>query len=79
MLCYSILEHDNSAKTAFNRMMSTMLRSSITIKEVLNANEVVAYQIKEVRKRFDSGDAARICCAVANRYSVSQINVPAKW
>ena len=43
-----------------------MLRSSITIKELLNAQEGEEYQFKEAKRRFDSGEATRICCALAN-------------
>ncbi len=43
-----------------------MLRSPITIEELLNAKEGEAYQFKEAKRRFDSNEAARICCALAN-------------
>ena len=37
-----------------------------TIKELLNAPEGEHVQFKEAKTRFDSGEAARICCALAN-------------
>ena len=43
-----------------------MLRSSITIKELLNAKEGEEYQFKEAKRRFDSVEATHICCALAN-------------
>ena len=43
-----------------------MLSSQITIKELLEAKEGEQYQFKEAKTRFDSGEAARCCCALAN-------------
>ena len=43
-----------------------MARGSITIEELLNAKEGEQYQFKEAKTRFDSGEAARCCCALAN-------------
>lgn len=40
--------------------------SSITIKELLNAKEGEQYQFKEAKTRFDSNEAAKCCCALAN-------------
>lgn len=37
-----------------------------TIKELLEAKEGEHIQFKEAKKRFDSGEAARCCCALAN-------------
>ncbi|MDR1560022.1 MAG: putative DNA binding domain-containing protein [Clostridiales bacterium] len=37
-----------------------------TIEELLNAKEDEQYQFKEAKTRFDSGEAARCCCALAN-------------
>ena len=37
-----------------------------TIEELLNAPEGETVQFKEAKTRFDSGEAARICCALAN-------------
>ncbi len=43
-----------------------MINSSMTIEELLNAKEGEQYQFKEAKNRFDSGEAARCCCALAN-------------
>ncbi len=37
-----------------------------TLEELLNAKEGEQYQFKEAKKRFDSDEAARCCCALAN-------------
>lgn len=38
----------------------------ITIEELLNAPEGEHFQFKEAKNRFDSNEAARCCCALAN-------------
>ena len=43
-----------------------MRNSILTIEELLNAKEGERYQFKEAKTRFDSGEAARCCCALAN-------------
>ena len=43
-----------------------MLNSQITIESLLNAKEGEHYQFKEAKRRFDSDEATRICCALAN-------------
>ena len=43
-----------------------MLRNPETIEELLIAKEGENHQFKEAKRRFDSGEAARICCALAN-------------
>lgn len=43
-----------------------MLGKTITIEELLNAKEGEHYQFKEAKQRFDSNEAARCCCALAN-------------
>ena len=43
-----------------------MLSNPITIEELLNAKEGEHYQFKEAKNRFDYGEAARCCCALAN-------------
>lgn len=43
-----------------------MLRTPQTIEELLNAQEGEHYQFKEAKNRFDSNEAARCCCALAN-------------
>ncbi len=43
-----------------------MLGQTITIEELLNAKEGEHYQFKEAKQRFDSNEAARCCCALAN-------------
>ena len=43
-----------------------MLTSTVTIEELLTAKEGEQYQFKEAKQRFDSGEAARCCCALAN-------------
>ena len=44
----------------------TMLQSPITIEELLTAKEGEEIQFKEAKRCFDSNEAARICCALAN-------------
>lgn len=36
------------------------------IRELLNAKEGEQVQFKEAKSRFDSSEAARICCALSN-------------
>lgn len=43
-----------------------MINNPVTIEELLNAKEGERYQFKEAKNRFDSGEAARCCCALAN-------------
>lgn len=43
-----------------------MLRNPETIEELLTAKEGENHQFKEAKRRFDSDEAARICCALAN-------------
>ena len=43
-----------------------MLNRMITIDELLKAKEGEQYQFKEAKSRFDSAEAARCCCALAN-------------
>ena len=43
-----------------------MINNPVTIEELLNAKEGEQYQFKEAKNRFDSGEAARCCCALAN-------------
>lgn len=43
-----------------------MLNQPITIEELLNAKEGEHCQFKEAKRRFDSDEAARCCCALAN-------------
>lgn len=43
-----------------------LLRKIETIEELLNAKEGEHYQFKEAKTRFDFGEAARYCCALAN-------------
>lgn len=38
----------------------------MTIEELLNAPEGEHFQFKEAKNRFDSNEAARCCCALAN-------------
>ena len=40
--------------------------STLTIKELLEAKEGERVQFKEAKNRFDSNEAARCCCALAN-------------
>jgi ATP-dependent DNA helicase RecG len=42
------------------------MREFNTIEELLNAKEGEQYQFKEAKTRFDSNEAARCCCALAN-------------
>lgn len=42
------------------------MRKIETIEELLNAKEGEQYQFKEAKTRFDFGEAARCCCALAN-------------
>ncbi|MDR0696677.1 MAG: putative DNA binding domain-containing protein [Christensenellaceae bacterium] len=44
-----------------------MSNNHATIEELLVATEGEHIQFKEAKNRFDSGGAARICCALANR------------
>lgn len=37
-----------------------------TIQELLEAKEGEYVQFKEAKRRFDSGEAAKCCCALAN-------------
>ena len=37
-----------------------------TIQELLEAKEGEHVQFKEAKRRFDSGEAAKCCCALAN-------------
>lgn len=43
-----------------------MLNQIMTIEELLNAKEGEQIQFKEAKRRFDSGEAAQCCCALAN-------------
>ena len=43
-----------------------MLNQAMTIEELLNTKEGEHYQFKEAKQRFDFGEAARCCCALAN-------------
>ena len=43
-----------------------MLTAPMTIEELLNAKEGEQYQFKEAKRRFDFGEAAQCCCALAN-------------
>ena len=43
-----------------------MLNSPMTIEELLVAKEGEHIQFKEAKRRFDSDDAAKCCCALAN-------------
>ena len=43
-----------------------MLRTPLTLEELLNAQEGEHFQFKEAKRRFDSNEAARCCCALAN-------------
>lgn len=43
-----------------------MMNNLLTIEELLNAKEGEQYQFKEAKTRFDAGEAARCCCALAN-------------
>lgn len=40
--------------------------TSLNVEKLLNAKEGEHYQFKEAKKRFDFGEAARCCCALAN-------------
>jgi ATP-dependent DNA helicase RecG len=42
------------------------MRGFITIEELLEAKEGEQFQFKEAKTRFDSNEAARCCCALAN-------------
>ena len=42
------------------------MRITMTIEELLKAKEGESIQFKEAKNRFDSGEAARCCCALAN-------------
>ena len=43
-----------------------MLFNPVTIKELLEEKEGEQIQFKEAKRRFDSNEAARCCCALAN-------------
>ena len=43
-----------------------MLHEPISIEELLTAKEGEQTQFKEAKRHFDSDEAARICCALAN-------------
>ena len=43
-----------------------MHKTPITIEELLEAKEGEQYQFKEAKRHFDSNEAARCCCALAN-------------
>ena len=43
-----------------------MLYRLVAIEELLNAPEGEQFQFKEAKRRFDSDEAARICCGLAN-------------
>lgn len=43
-----------------------MLENPMTIEELLEAKEGEQYQFKEAKQHFDSNEAARCCCALAN-------------
>lgn len=43
-----------------------MINNPMTIEELLNVKEGEQYQFKEAKARFDYGEAARCCCALAN-------------
>lgn len=42
------------------------MTNHLTIEELLNAKEGEQYQFKEAKTRFDSNEATRCCCALAN-------------
>lgn len=42
------------------------MRIPMTVEELLEAKEGESIQFKEAKNRFDSGEAARCCCALAN-------------
>ena len=43
-----------------------MLNTPMTLEDLLNAKEGEQFQFKEAKRHFDSGEAARCCCALAN-------------
>ena len=43
-----------------------MLENPMTIEKLLEAKEGEQYQFKEAKRHFDSNEAARCCCALAN-------------
>ena len=43
-----------------------MLGKAMTLDEILEAKEGEEFQFKEAKRRFDSDEAARCCCALAN-------------
>ena len=43
-----------------------MLKTPMTIEELMEAKEGEQYQFKEAKRHFDSNEAARCCCALAN-------------
>lgn len=55
------------------------LNMSMTLDELMQAQEGEGVQFKEAKNRFDFGEAARCCCALSNcveenLYLVFQIN-----
>lgn len=40
--------------------------NAVTIEELLEGKEGESIQFKEAKRRFDFGEAARCCCALAN-------------
>ena len=42
------------------------MRIPMTVEELLEVKEGESIQFKEAKNRFDSGEAARCCCALAN-------------
>ena len=43
-----------------------MFNDPMPLEDILNAKEGEHFQFKEAKRRFDSGEAARCCCALAN-------------
>ena len=43
-----------------------MINNPMTLEELLAAKEGEEFQFKEAKNRFDFGEAARCCCALAN-------------
>lgn len=43
-----------------------MKNNHITVEQLLIAAEGEYIQFKEAKNRFDSGEAAKVCCALAN-------------
>lgn len=54
------------ARQKFVNNRGDLLYSTLTIKELLEAKEGERVQFKEAKNRFDSNEAARCCCALAN-------------